>query len=308
MTIQQCKYVLEIAKNGSFSEAAKKLFVAQSSLSTSIKQLEGELNIKMFERSSNGVYLTADGSEFVRYAQQIVDSEEFVIKRYKNETVSKKLRIVTQHYDFIADIFCSFLKDITSEHYRFAIKEIETYNVILEVETGNSDIGIIAIKDGDYDTMKRYLGKKGVSFKELLTVSPHVFVRKGHPLVNSSVLTYCDLQSYTYVSYEQGEHNSSFFTEEMLDSLNVNKHIEISDRATLMNLLLMTDSYTIGTGIMPSALNDGDIVSIALESDESYIIGYILNDSRKLSEFSEKFIQNLETSTKNIKMQKETAK
>lgn len=94
----------------------------------------------------------------------------------------------------------------------------------------------------------------------------------------------------------------------MLDSLNVNKHIEISDRATLMNLLLMTDSYTIGTGIMPSALNDGDIVSIALESDESYIIGYILNDSRKLSEFSEKFIQNLETSTKNIKMQKETAK
>ena len=308
MTIQQCKYVLEIAKNGSFSEAAKQLFVAQSSLSTSIKQLESELNIKMFERSSNGVYLTADGSEFVRYAQQIVDSEEFVNKRYKNETVSKKLRIATQHYDFIADIFCSFLKDVTAERYRFAIKEIETYNVILEVETGNSDIGIIAIKDGDYDSMKRYLGKKGVSFTELLTVSPHVFVRKGHPLVNSSVLTYCDLQNFTYVSYEQGEHNNSFFTEEMLDSFNVNKHIEISDRATLMNLLLMTDSYTVGTGIMPSALNDGDIVSITLESDESYIIGYILNDSRKLSEISEGFIQKLEASAKDIKSQKETMK
>ena len=308
MTIQQCKYVLEIAKSGSFSEAAKKLFVAQSSLSTSIKQLEGELNIKMFERSSNGVYLTADGSEFVRYAQQIVDSEEFAIKRYKNETVSKKLRIVTQHYDFIADIFCSFLKDVTAECYRFAIKEIETYNVILEVETGNSDIGIIAIKDGDYDSMKRYLGKKGVSFTELLTVSPHVFVRSGHPLSSTSVLNYCDLQNFTYVSYEQGEHNNSFFTEEMLDSFNVKKNIEISDRATLMNLLLMTDSYTVGTGIMPSALNDGDIVSIALENDESYIIGYILNDSRKISEICEKFIQKLEVSTKIIKRQQETIK
>lgn len=301
MTIQQCRYVLEIAKTGSFSEASKQLFIAQSSLSISIKMLENELNIKIFERSSNGVYLTEDGSEFVRYATQIVDGEDFVLNRYKNQNVSSRLRIATQHYDFIADIFGNFLKSVSVECYKFSIKEIETYNVIQEVETGNSDIGIIAIKEGDFDVMKRYLSKKGLSFSELLTASPHVFFRREHPLAKSECLAYCDLFSYPYVSYEQGDHNSSYFTEEMSDSFNAKKHIEISDRATLMNLLLITDSYTIGTGIMPSALNSGDIVSIPLSCDDRYFIGYILNDTRKTSEMGEQFIEKLKSSVKNIK-------
>jgi DNA-binding transcriptional LysR family regulator len=300
MTIQQCRYVIEIAKTGSFSEAAKQLFIAQSSLSVSIKMLEQELDIKIFERSSNGVYLTEDGSEFVKYATQIVDGEDFAINRYKNEKISSKLRIATQHYDFIADIFGNYLKSVSAECYKFSIREIETYNVIQEVETGISDIGIIAIKDGDFDVMNRYLCKKGIVFTELLKVSPHVFFRKGHPLACSKSLEYCDLQGFPYVSYEQGDHNSSYFTEEMLEAFNAKKHIEISDRATLMNLLLITDSYTIGTGIMPSALNNGDIVSIPLQSEDFYIIGYLLNDMRKLSEMSSAFIEKLNSSIKNI--------
>lgn len=305
MTIQQCRYVLKIAQTGSFNEAAKQLFVAQSSLSISIKMLEQELNIKIFDRSSNGVYLTEDGSEFVKYASQIIDGEDFVINRYKNETVSNKLRIATQHYDFIADIFGNFLKDIDAESYKLAIKEIETHNVIQEVETGSSDIGILAIKDSDFDVMKRYLNKKGISFVEFLKASPHVFFRREHPLSSKTSLGYCELKSYPYVSYEQGEHNSSYFTEEMLDSLNVQKHVEISDRATLMNLLLITDAYTVGTGIMPSRLNDGDIVSIPLECEDNYTIGYILNDSRKVSKMSTSFIEKLQGSVKNITTKKE---
>jgi len=300
MTIQQCRYVLEIARTGSFSEAAKQLFVAQSSLSISVKMLEQELNIKIFERSSNGIHLTEEGSEFVKYATEIVDSEKFVSDRYRNKHVESKLRIATQHYDFIADIFGSFLKDLDADRYKLAIKEIETYNVISEVLTGASDIGIIAIKDSDYDIMKRYLDKKGISFTSLLKVPPHVFVRHGHPLVKNDVLEYCALQEFPYVSYEQGEHNSSYFTEELFDSFGAEKHIEISDRATLMNLLLMTDAYTVGTGIMPSALNKGDIVSIPLASENSYIIGYILNDVRKVSDMTNKFICKLEASAKDI--------
>ena len=146
MTIQQCRYVLEIAKTGSFSEAAKQLFIAQSSLSISIKVLEQELNIKIFERSSNGIYLTEDGAEFVKYATKIVDGEDFVMKRYRNEEALSKLRIATQHYDFIADIFGSFLKGVVTDCYKFSIKEIETYNVIQEVENGNSDIRIASKK------------------------------------------------------------------------------------------------------------------------------------------------------------------
>lgn len=305
MTIQQCRYVLEIVKTGSFSEAAKQLFVAQSSLSVSIKALEQELNIKIFERSGSGVYLTEDGSEFVKYATQIIDSEDLVAMRFRSQHTVGKLHIATQHYDFIADIFGNFLCDITSDQYRFSIKEIETYNVIQEVLNGSSDIGIIALREGDSDIMKRYLDKKHISFTPLLHVPPHVFVRRAHPLAERTSLSIIELQKYPYVSYEQGEHNSSYFMEEMFDSLNAEKHIEISDRATLMNLLLITDAYTVGTGIMPSALNKGDIVSIPLNCDNSYIIGYILNDNRKTTDMTTQFIKKLLTSIQNITSDKE---
>lgn len=294
MTIQQCKYVLEIAKAGSFSEAAKQLFIAQSSLSISIKSLEQELNIRIFERSGNGVYLTDDGAEFVKYATEICENSDFVAERYSTRHVQQKLYIATQHYDFIADIFGKLLKETITESYRFSIKEIETYNVIREVETAHSDVGIIAIKDGDYEIMRRYLGKKGLSFTPVLNVSPHVFFRRGHPLAGAAPLSAAALRKYPYVSYEQGEHTSSFFTEELMDVSSIDKHVEISDRATLMNVLMLTDAYTIGTGMMPSALNKGDIVSVPFESDAYYIIGYLLNQDRKISDMTKKFIAGVE--------------
>ena len=127
MTIQQCKYVLKIAKTGSFSEAAKQLFIAQSSLSISIKSLEQELGIKIFERSGNGVYLTDEGAEFVKYATQICENSDLVSERYSNKNIQQKLYIATQHYDFVADIFGKFLKENTCESYRFSIREVETH-------------------------------------------------------------------------------------------------------------------------------------------------------------------------------------
>ena len=300
MTIQQCKYVLEIVKTGSFTEAAKQLFVAQSTLSVSIKALEKELDIKIFERSANGIFLTEDGAEFVRYATKICNSNDIIMERYSNKGIGEQLSIATQHYDFIADIFGSFLKEVDNEIYRFSIREIKTHNVISDVETGKSDIGIIGIRENDYEIMKRYLAKRNVSFNSVLNVSPHVFFRKGHPLSKYNLLTGDILKDYPYVSYAQGENNSSFFAEEVTDVPSANKQIEISDRATLMNVLMLTDSFTVGTGIMPSALNKGDIISIPLESDEKYIIGYLLNQERRLTDIAKKFLVRLENTLKNI--------
>lgn len=300
MTIQQCKYVLEIAKTGSFSQAAKQLFIAQSSLSISIKSLEQELSIRIFERSGNGVCLTQDGSEFVRYATQVVENDRFITQRYRQPQAQKRLYIVTQHYDFVADIFGQFVRDSQADGYKFSIREIETYNVIREVELACSDIGIIAIKDSDSEILRRYLGGKGLSFTPFLQAAAHVFLRSGHPLAQKSILTAAELREYPYVSYEQGDHNSSFFTEELRDASDVRQHIEISDRATLMNILMVTDAYTVGTGIMPSALNQGDIVSVPLDSEAFYTIGYLLSDSRRISPETQSFIAHLENAAKNI--------
>ena len=294
MTIQQCKYVLEILKMGSFNEAAKTLYVAQSSLSASVKSLEAELNIKIFERSNNGVRLTSDGAEFVRYASQIIEQNDLILAKYKSNQRCKKLYIATQHYDFVADIFGKMLNLVTDDAYKISLIETKTYNVINEVESGYCDIGIIAIKNTDFDIMKRILLNKKLNFTPLFKTSPHVFIRKEHPVCNQDILTYTQLMQYPFVSYEQGNHNVSFFTEEIMECIDVKKHIEISDRASLMNVLMTTDSYTIGTGIMPSALNEGKIISVPLESSSYYNIGYILHTDRKCSDLTAHFINMLE--------------
>lgn len=294
MTIQQCKYVLEILKMGSFNEAAKTLYIAQSSLSAGVKALETELNIKIFERSNNGVCLTSDGAEFVRYASQIIEQNDFILAKYKSNQRCQKLYIATQHYDFVADIFGKMLNSVADDTYKISLIETKTYNVINDVENGYCDIGIIAIKNTDFDIVKRILNNKKLNFTSVLKTSPHVFVRKDHPVCNHDILTYSELAKYPFVSYEQGKHNISFFTEEIMEISEIKKHIEISDRASLMNVLLTTDSYTVGTGIMPSTLNEGKIISIPLESDSYYNIGYILHADRNSSDLTADFINMLE--------------
>ena len=293
MTIQQCKYVLTIAKTGSFNEAAKQLFLAQSTLSLSIKALEQELNIKIFVRSGNGVFLTEEGSEFEKYARQIVENSELIINRYSKKTDISMLRIVTQHYDFIADIFGKMLLEMENDSYELSLCETRTYDVIKEIEIARSDIGIIAIKSCDFEVMKRYLMQRNISFTPFLSAKPHVFIRKNHPLAAKTTITTEDLLNFPCVLYDQGEKNTSFFTEELIYGFNPNKRIEISDRATLMNILLITDSYTVGTGIMPSALNNGDIASVPFESNDIYIIGYLLHKNKSLSDVAKKFIEKL---------------
>ena len=277
----------------SINEASKTLYIAQSSLSASVKSLEAELNIKIFKRSNNGVHLTSDGAEFVRYASQMIEQNDFILAKYKSGKSSPKMYIATQHYDFVADIFGKMTNAITDDSYKISLIETKTHNVINAVENGYCDIGIIAIKNTDFDIMKRILMNKKLNFNSVLKTSPHVFIRKGHPVSSQAMVTYGDLKKYPFVSYEQGNHNSSFFTEEIMETSNIEKHIEISDRASLMNLLLTTDCYTIGTGIMPSTLNDGKIMSIPLETDSYYDIGYILHADRKCSDLTNFFIEML---------------
>ena len=292
MTIQQCKYVLKIAECGSFNEASKQLFIAQSSLSVSIKSLERELGIRIFDRSGNGVYLTAEGAEFARYARQIAEQNDFVLDRYSKDSVCGRMFVSTQHYDFVADVFSKLMNEIKEERYRFSLREMKTYDVIRETENAYCDIGIIAIKANDYGIMERYITKRGLAFTPILKAPPHVYLRAGHPLAASVRLSSTELLRYPYVCYEQGEHDNSFFTEEMSNP-GSEKRVEISDRASLMNVLLSTDSYTIGTGIMPSSLNEHRIIGIPFDSDDYYTIGYLLRSDRNPSTITKTFIEML---------------
>lgn len=299
MTIQQCKYILKIAQCGSFSEAAKQLFVAQSSISVSVKSLEKELGIRIFERSGNGVYLTDDGAEFARYAQQISEQYEFTMNRYRNDDSRKRLYVSSQHYDFVADTFGKLVGSSAAPQYRFSLREMRTYDVIAETENAFSDVGIIAIRGSDASIMERYLSKKRLAFTPIYKTKPHVYMRKNHPLAKEKLVTSEQLRNYPGLSYEQGEHGTSFFTEEIV-SHSGDRQVEISDRASFMNILMNTDCYNIGTGTMRSLLNDGRIITVPYDSDDHYIIGYIVRSDKALSDIAKEFLDMLTQVAKNL--------
>ena len=297
MTIQQCIYVLEIAKSGSFSEAAKRLFVAQSSLSVSVRSLEQELNIQVFNRTANGVYLTDVGAEFVRYARQLVEQSDLIVRHFAAGAADSSLYVATQHYDFVADVFAKLVNRTRDERYCFSLQEMKTHDIIDLTVSGSSDIGVIAIKDKDLGIMGRYLNSKGLIFTPIKDAKPHVYLRKGHKLAGASLIEPADLKEYPCLSFEQGEHSASLFTEE-IGNVNTDRQVHITDRASLMNVMLATDCYTIGTGMMPSELNLGRIVSIPYQSEEYYILGYILREDKNIFDLLEQFIAMLKQSAK----------
>lgn len=294
MTIQQCRYILEIVKQGSFNEAAKSMLVAQTSISGAVKSVEEELGIRVFERSNKGVFLTDEGAEFVRYAKQLVSSADFITERYSDTSDPDKLSISSQHYDFVVEVFGHFLNENGSEKFDYCIREVETLSVIDDVEKSFSDVGIIAIKDSDMDVMERLLDGKRLSFRSLFKTPFHVYIGKNHPLSSKEKISFSELKGFPYITYEQGGQNSPMFAEEFSDRINCDKNVRITDRATLMNMLFVTECYTIGTGTMNySKLSGGNILSIPLDTSGEYIIGYIVRKDKKSNPLVQKFVASL---------------
>lgn len=293
MTIIQCKYIIETAKCGSFNEAAKRLFISQANLSENVKKLEEEFNIKIFNRSNKGVSLTPDGAEFIRHAEKIVSQAEYMDCCFKNRQYGLNFSVSSQHYDFAAEAFSQFLNKNCDEINSFALKETQTHYVIADVKNSESNIGIIAVKKADSSVMNRFFEKNGISFFRISDALPHVFLRTGHPLADKTELNISELENYFYISYEQGNHGAVQFNEELTEFCGGNRRIIINDRATLMNLLLSTDSYTVGTGIMTSELNNGSIKSVPLCSGDIYLIGVITAENAVLSQKETEFIEIL---------------
>ncbi len=294
MTIQQCKYILAIADMGSFSEAAKSIYIAQSSLSLAIKELENELNIKIFERSNRGIHITKEGAEFIRYARQIVSQVNAVEERYRLKPGDfQKFSVSTQHYDFVAEAFVRLVQDFPDQHYQLSINETKTYEVIRDVEKLSSDLGILVISQLDMAFMDRLFKENKLVFHPLFVTTAYVFVGGHHPFASHKYVKQEDMLQFPYITYNQGEKDSSQFSEELYEPFQHNKSIKINDRATLLNLLIATDAYTIGTGIMTSELNGGKIVSIPVENDSLYTIGWLSRQDIECGPLANRFVEIL---------------
>ncbi|QQZ59715.1 LysR family transcriptional regulator [Paenibacillus sonchi] len=294
MTLQQLRYAIEIANSGSMNEAAKRLFVSQPSLSNAIKELENELGITIFERNNRGISISAEGVEFLGYARQIIEQTEFMENRYTGKKRSPiYFSVSTQHYPFVVDAFVKLMKENKVTEYNFSLRETQTYEIIEDVRTLRSDLGILYINEGNYKVMNKLFSDGNLKFTPLFNTNPHVYVRAGHMLAGKELITLEDILSYPYITFEQGENNSLHFSEEMLSFTQIEKNIQVTDRATLTHLLLGSDSYTVGTGIMDAELNGDGLVTIPFDSPEMFTVGWIAHKDRKPGEMMSAYIDIL---------------
>ncbi|MGN1411949.1 MAG: LysR family transcriptional regulator [Oscillospiraceae bacterium] len=294
MYLQQLQYVVEVANCKSITEASKKLFISQPGLSSAIHDLENELGIEIFKRAYKGITVTNDGIEFLSYARQVVEQTNLLEYRYKNKLCPKKIcSISTQHYSFSVTAFSNLIKKFDNPDYEFTLKETRTYEIIKDVADFRSEIGILYINDFNKNIIKKLINENELEFYPLFTAEPHIFISSKHPLADKSMVDLQDLEEYPFLCFEQGTHNAFFFSEEILSTIPRKKVIHVSDRATLFNLLIGLNGYTICTGLLNSNLNGDNIISVPLNAKDSMQVGYIVNSKLKLSDFALDYIQEL---------------
>lgn len=294
LTLQQLKYAIEIANCSSMNEAAKRLFISQPSLSNAIKELEKELGICIFDRTNRGMEVSLEGSEFLGYAKQIVEQTELIESKYSGKSKRKiHFSISTQHYPFVVEAFSKLINNVTYNEYELNLKETKTYKIIEDVKTLRSDIGVLYINKFNSKILNKLFSDNNLKFTPLFNTTPHIFIGTNHPLANKEIIKIDDIKNFTYIKFEQGENNSSYFSEEMINFVDVNRSITVSDRATLLNLLISTNSYTIGTGIIDCKLNGTQIKTIPIEESEIFTVGWITHKDIRLSKISLEYINLL---------------
>ena len=294
MRIQQLEYLERIVEAGSINEAAKRLFLTQPSLSNAVKELENEMGIQIFQRSSGGISLTAEGREFMTYSKQILDQVNLMNERYKNGQQRKQsFSVSAQHYAFVVHAFVELIKSVNANEYQFTLRETETQNIFNDLAQFKSELGILYTNGFNQKIMQRLFKENNLVFTPLFVAKPHIFVSRYNPLTSKSSVNLSDLEDFPYLLYEQGEVNSFYFSEEILSTLSHKKSIKVSDRATIFNLMVGLNGYTISSGIISSKLNDDKIVAIPLNVDDDITMGWLKHRQVELSPLDERYLTML---------------
>ncbi|MBP3505114.1 MAG: LysR family transcriptional regulator [Lachnospiraceae bacterium] len=294
MTLTQLKYVITVAEARSMNEAAKQLFISQPSLSSAIKELEEEIGVEVFRRSNKGVFVTPEGEEFVGYARQVVEQYMLIETKYIDKTnVKKKFGVSTQHYTFAVNAFVEMVKQFGMDEYEFAIHETKTFEVIENVKNFKSEIGILYINEFNQKILYKLFSEYGLEFHPILDCHIYVYMWKGHPLAGNKEIALEELEDYPCLSFEQGNNNSFYFAEEVLSTYNYKQLIKANDRATLLNLMVGLNGYTLCSGIICEELNGSDYCAVRLKSDEIMTIGYLSRTGVAISSLGQKYIEEL---------------
>lgn len=300
MTLTQLKYIITIARTGSINKAAEQLYISQPSLTGAVQELEKELGITLFQRSSRGVTLTGEGADFLPYARQLFGQYESILERYgKDGSRKKKFGVSTQHYSFAVKAFVEMAKKFDMSKYEFALRETRTAEVIRDVGTLRSEIGVLYLCDFNRKGLERMIRLSGLVFHHLADCRAYVYLWKGHPLAGESYVCFEQLADYPCLMFEQGEDSSFYLAEEILSDKEYPQVIRANDRATMLNLMKGLNGYTLCSGIICEELNGNEFAAVPFQDDEEnrnsvMEIGYVVRENTFLSEMGELYVRELE--------------
>lgn len=299
MTLQQLKYVIGIAEAGSLNKAAEKLFISQPSLTSTIHDLENELGITIFNRTGRGVTLTNDGTEFLSSARQLYLNYQNLMEKYgDNGNIKKKFGVSTQHYSFAVKSFVEMVKKFGTNDYEFAIRETKTREVIDDVASLKSEIGILYLSDFNRKAITSLLKSKDLDFHHLINCKAYVYLWKGHPLAKNKEITFAQLEDYPCLSFEQGDEASFYFAEEILSTSEYHRTIKANDRATMLNLMIGLNGYTLCSGIICEELNGSEYIAVPFHDEDASInrimeIGWITKHNFTPSSIGQTYIEEV---------------
>ena len=300
MTIQQLRYITVICDEGSLNKASELLYIAQPSLTSAVQELEKELGITLFNRSGRGVTPTNDGLEFIHYAREVLSQYDNLLEKFgKGGMLKKKFGISTQHYSFAVKCFVEMVKRFGTDDYEFAIRETRTRDVIDDVFSGKSEIGILYLNDFNRKPLEKLLKSNGLTFTPLTECSAYVYLWKGHPLAGKKAIRFEDLKEYPCLSFEQGDKGSFYYAEEILSTSDYPKTIKATDRATMLNLMIGLNGYTLCSGVISEELNGSDYLAVPFEAEDdtvgsNMVIGYISKKNMMLSQIAELYVKELD--------------
>lgn len=292
MNIQQIKYVVAVANNGSFREAAKKLFITQPSLSNGIRELEEKLGVTLFIRTNKGASLTEEGLEFLEYAEKILTQIEQMESRYREVTTNERFSISSQHYDFLGEVMAKVIKAFKDQYKNFRLFETTTLKVIEDVKSFHSELGVIYLNEQNQVGILRHLEQANLSYEVIGHFNTHLFLGKHHPLANKSAIDLKEICSYPQVRFTQEGSNFSYFSEDLIENQEQETVIYTNDRGTLMNLLVETNAYASGSGLV-TGYTKKEIVLVPLMNSSQNKICILKQKKRSVSEIGQYFIEEL---------------
>ncbi|MBQ8300106.1 MAG: LysR family transcriptional regulator [Clostridia bacterium] len=295
MTLQQIKYIVTVAETGNITEAAKRLFISQPSLTNAVRELENEMQVTIFNRTNKGVVVTNEGDVFLSYARQILEQVGLLEEKYLNVKERRpRFSVSCQHYSFAVNAFVDVIKMFDADQYDFTLRETQTYEIIEDVSKLRSEIGILYVSSKNEEIIGKLLKQNDLEFQELFVAKPHVFIYSKHPLAERESIALEELEEYPYLSFEQGEYNSFYFSEEILSTLDRKKNVKVRDRATLFNLVIGLNGYTVSSGVISRELNGENIIAKPLLVDEYMRIGIIRQKNMPLSRYGVLYIEALQ--------------